>query len=68
MTDERELEIHRHDCPTFRKFWERHAMLSKVCPSCLLCGQQSDPANAAITHAELPNIFICQPCAAKARR
>jgi len=43
-------------------------MLSKVCPSCLLCGQQSDPANAAITHAELPNIFICQPCAAKARR
>lgn len=57
---ERDAAIHKTDCPTFRAFWEKHALGSKLPPSCLCCGQVK--GNRAIQHAELPDIYICDDC------
>ncbi len=51
----------------YREFWERHALGSKLCPSCMLCGHQRPRGEWAITHMELPDIYICRPCVDAAR-
>jgi hypothetical protein len=51
----------------YKAFWERHALGSKVCPSCLLCGQQRPREEWDITHGELPDIYICRSCVSSAR-
>lgn len=68
-TEERWKAIHEHDCPKFKDFYMKHAMGSKLCPSCLLCGKQrfNRAEEWAITHAELPDIYICKPCVDAAR-
>ncbi len=54
-------------CLHFKEFWEKHALGSKLCPSCLLCGQQRPREQWAIQHGELPDIYICEPCVTAAR-
>lgn len=51
----------------FKAFWDKHAKGSMVCPSCLLCGQQKPREEWAISHAELPDIYICKTCVTAAR-
>lgn len=66
--DERSRLIHEHDCPKVWEFYRKHSMGSKLCPSCLLCGQvEPDRERWAITHMELPDIYICKPCVESAR-
>lgn len=66
--EERRKYIHDHDCPTAWAFFNKHASGSKVCPSCLTCGQQvHDREEWGITHLELPDIYVCKPCVAKLR-
>lgn len=45
-------------------FWEKYGLGSKLCPSCLQCGKQTQPQDRAIQHMELPDIFICKSCSA----
>ena len=64
----RQQYIHEHDCPKVWEFFLRWSAGSKVCPSCLLCGQQRhDPADWKIRHAVLPDIYICNVCVDAAR-
>ena len=66
--EERRKYIHDHDCPKVWEFFNKHSGGSKLCPSCLMCGQQyHDREDWGITHLELPDIYICKPCVAKAR-
>ena len=51
---------------TERAFYWKHAMGAKVCPSCLVCGHAKDRDEWAITHGELPNIYVCTGCVAGA--
>lgn len=61
--EERQRYIHEHDCPKAWEFYSKHASGSKLCPSCFMCGQQYPDRNDwAITHMELPDIYICKPC------
>jgi len=46
--------------PTLAKFFDKHALGSKVKPSCLACG--SDKNEIATRHLELPDIYICDKC------
>lgn len=66
---ERELAVHRQDCPHFREFFTRYGLPSKLPPSCLVCGDATpDPV---IRHAELPSVVVCATCrdaAVKARQ
>lgn len=53
----------------FKAFWEKYGLGSKICPSCLMCGQQRQSRDEwAITHAELPDIYICMECVSKTTR
>jgi hypothetical protein len=62
-TEDRQAAIHANDCPQFRAFYMKYAIGSKLCPSCLLCGHQVfDRSEWGITHAELPDIYICKVC------
>lgn len=64
----RSQKIHEHDCPQVWEFYRKHSMGSKLCPSCLLCGNaEPDRERWAITHMELPDIYICAPCVNAAR-
>lgn len=49
------------------EFWRKHALGSMLCPSCFMCGQQRKREDWAITHAELPDIYICKECVTSAR-
>jgi hypothetical protein len=51
---------HEHDCPTFREFFNKYALGSKLPPSCLMCGRIVH--ERAVEHAELPDIYICADC------
>lgn len=48
--------------PILDAFYRKHALGSMLCPSCLKCGQMTQPEDRAIQHAELPDIFICNAC------
>lgn len=66
--EERQRLIHEHDCPRAWDFFRKHAIGSKMCPSCLACGHQAfDRADWWITHGELPDIYICKTCVEKLR-
>lgn len=67
--EERAKYIHDHDCPKVWAFFNKHSGGSKLCPSCLLCGHAypNRTDDWAITHAELPDIYICRHCVAAAR-
>lgn len=53
---------------TALEFWRKHALGSKLCPSCLACGHQAfDRADWWITHGELPDVYICKGCVEKLR-
>lgn len=58
---ERELTEARAMLLTMQPFFEKYAIGPKLRPSCLVCGGAvvSEPA---ITHAELPGIWVCVPC------
>lgn len=43
-------------------FWNKHAIPPMVCPSCLVCGKTTKPADTAIGHLELPGIVVCRKC------
>lgn len=63
----RELAVHRHDCPKVWDFFQKHAGLtveSALPQSCFACGNVGE---RAITHLELPNIYICTTCASAIR-
>jgi hypothetical protein len=62
----RELALHRHDCPIYQEFWQRHAIPTKIAPSCLVCGKSMVGEQVAIQHMELPNIVVCFQCRDKA--
>lgn len=50
--------------PKVYKFFTKHAIGQKSCPSCLMCGNVTpNPADWAIRHMELPSIYICKTCA-----
>ena len=60
--------ISQHDAAIFKAFFDEHAIGSKGLPSCLLCGYaEPDRQRWAVTHAELPDIYICKSCVDKAR-
>ena len=42
-------------------FWLKHGLGSKIQTSCFMCGKVGKPS---ITHLELPDIYICEGCAA----
>ena len=64
----RQKYIHDHDCPKAWEFFHKHAMGSKLCPSCFACGHQAhDRADWWITHGELPDVYICKGCVEKLR-
>lgn len=68
LSSERAQLIHEHDCPTAWKFFNKHGLGDKLCPSCLLCGKvEEDRDRWAIQHMELPNIYICKGCVDAAR-
>lgn len=65
---DRDAAIHAHDCPVFHEFYSKHAVGSKLPPSCLVCGHaQPDREEWAIQHMELPNIIVCRACRDKAQ-
>jgi hypothetical protein len=59
---ERELAVHRQDCPTFRDFYARYAIGPKYTPSCLVCGWDVPQDKVGILHTELPAIVVCVAC------
>lgn len=60
--------IHEHDCPKVWDFYKKHALGSKLCPSCFGCGHQAyDRADWWATHGELPDIYLCKGCVEKLR-
>lgn len=60
-------EIINHDFPTYAAFFNRHALGSKLPPSCLVCGQAQPSRDTwAIINMELPNIIVCTTCRDKA--
>ena len=52
----------KQDESTFRAFWIKHALGSKTLPSCFSCGAAKQREQWAITHGELPDIYICAEC------
>lgn len=48
-------------------FFRKYAIGDKFDPSCLVCGVKTPAMAAAITHAELPGIVVCDKCAKGAR-
>lgn len=46
--------------PEVSAFYMKHAVGQKLAPSCFCCGQLSD--ERAVTHAELPDVFVCKTC------
>lgn len=57
-------DIPQPDARTYQAFWSKYALGSKSLPSCFRCGQAKDRDEWAITHAELPDIYLCTTCAA----
>lgn len=55
-------EITQHDALIFKAFWDKYALGSKMLPSCLKCGHAKPREEWSITHAELPDIYICKAC------
>jgi hypothetical protein len=53
-----------HDFPHLSEFYAKHALGSKLAPSCLTCGK-GDVTEPAIRHLELPDIVVCAECAEK---
>lgn len=51
---------------TMRDFFNKYALGSLALPSCLRCGHAKPRDKWAITHAELPDIYICAECATAA--
>ncbi|MFD1121871.1 hypothetical protein ACFQ2T_05100 [Methylophilus flavus] len=49
-----------HDYPKLLDFFTKYAMGRKIKSSCFKCG--SNRNNPAITHLELPDIYICDVC------
>lgn len=49
-----------HDFPQISAFYMKHAVGQMLAPSCFCCGQPSD--ERAVTHAELPDVFVCRSC------
>lgn len=46
--------------PQVSAFYMKHAVGQKLAPSCFCCGQLRD--ERAVTHAELPDVFVCKTC------
>ena len=53
-----------HDFPILSEFYYKYAIGCKwpVAPSCLCCGQPTEPEDVAVKHAELADIFVCSRC------
>jgi len=62
--NEKEKERMLHDFPYLQQFHTKYALGPKLPPSCLVCGQQTNPVTrpVAIQHAELPGIVVCTKC------
>jgi hypothetical protein len=63
---ERQRKIMEHDYPTYRDFFHKYAVGSKLPPSCLCCGQSMADRNPGIKHLELADIVICEECHVRA--
>ena len=53
-----------HDMPILHKFFDKHALGSKLAPSCLVCGQTLTDS-PGIGHMELSGVVICKTCHAQ---
>lgn len=60
--EERELYIHRHDCPVAWASYDKHVLGLLERPSCFACGNIGD---RAVEHLELADIYICVTCKTK---
>lgn len=62
--EQKRTERMLHDYPKLLQFFERHALGSKMPPSCLGCGQDKP---FSTKHMDLPDIGLCADCVAAIR-